>query len=276
MKIYVANKKSKIENIRKKYPTAEILDITSTSEYESARILSPFYPHGNIPIPGMNGRTAVCVEAIWQGLKVFVGYGVDYATFRNDTMENIKRSVRKYGNPLGHQYGNKLLNYRDARWMIYLPAYLYVLENVPSVRHTLEKIKNKLNEKDFVFLDYNTNCNVADYSKPLSHAGLVKLYLEGKYPKIEDRDKYEMENKTSTTYDNIDELICAIKSHPKYNDKKHCGYIAEIESMQKVDLERISALSGKTNNGWKTIIKDVQKPDFTKKSAQPIMGTLGI
>jgi hypothetical protein len=147
---------------------------------------------------------------------------------------------------------------------------------VPSVRHTLEKIKNKLNEKDFVFLDYNTNCNVADYSKPLSHAGLVKLYLEGKYPKIEDRDKYEMENKTSTTYDNIDELICAIKSHPKYNDKKHCGYIAEIESMQKVDLERISALSGKTNNGWKTIIKDVQKPDFTKKSAQPIMGTLGI
>ena len=276
MKIYVANKKSKIENIRKKYPTAEILDITSTSEYESARILSPFYPHGNIPIPGMNGRTAVCVEAIWQGLKVFVGYGVDYATFRNDTMENIKRSVRKYGNPLGHQYGNKLLNYRDARWMIYLPAYLHVLENVPSVRHTLEKIKNKLNEKDFVFLDYNTNCNVADYSKPLSHAGLVKLYLEGKYPKIEDRDKYEMENKTSTTYDNIDELIRAIKSHPKYNDKKHGGYIAEIESMQKIDLKRISALSGKTNNGWKTIIKDVQKPDFTKKSAQPIMGTLGI
>ena len=46
MKIYVANKKSKIENIRKKYPNASIFDITSTSEYEILRLLSPFYPHG--------------------------------------------------------------------------------------------------------------------------------------------------------------------------------------------------------------------------------------
>ena len=31
-------------------------------------------------------------------------------------------------------------------------------------------------------LDYNTNTDIRDISKPLSHAGLVKLYIEGNYP----------------------------------------------------------------------------------------------
>ena len=33
--------------------------------------LSPFYPHGGIPVPFSEGVTATCVEAVWQGLKVF-------------------------------------------------------------------------------------------------------------------------------------------------------------------------------------------------------------
>lgn len=32
-----------------------------------------------------------------------------------------------------------------------------------------------------MFLDYETNCDVRDLRPPLSHAGLVKLYLEGAY-----------------------------------------------------------------------------------------------
>ena len=91
MKIYVVNKKSKLENIIKKYPNADILDITSSSKYRNLRVLSPFYPHKNIPIPGMPSRTSTCVEAVWQGLKVFENCDVDYETFLNDTMKDIKR-----------------------------------------------------------------------------------------------------------------------------------------------------------------------------------------
>ena len=191
MEIYVANKKSKIETLHKKYPNASIFDITSTSDYPILRVLSPFYPHGNIPIPGMPDHKATCVEAVWQGLKVFETCGVDYSTFSNDTMKGLKRSVRKYGKPIGHQYGNQIINYSDARWMIYLPTYLYVLENVPCVQNTIRKIRQRLEEKDVVFLDYNTNCNIADYSKPLSHAGLVKLYIEGNYPTVANRPYFE-------------------------------------------------------------------------------------
>lgn len=262
--IFVANKKSKIENIRKKYPSAEILDITSTSPFSGARVLSPFYPHGNIPIPGMPEKKAACVEAVWQGLKVFEDYGVDFDTFRNDTMTDIKRTVRKFGRPLGHQYGKELLDYRDARWKIYLPSYLYVLQNVPSVVNTLVKIKAQLEKSDIVFLDYNTNCNIADYSKPLSHAGLVKLYLEGKYPRIEDREKFESENKTIVTYDTVNELVVAIQSHPKFTQKKYGKYIEEIKLTDEIDIQAVSELGKGKRDGWKTIIKDIQKPSFFK------------
>ena len=35
--------------------------------------LSPMWAHGGIPIPGIPGATADCVEGIWQGLKVIRG-----------------------------------------------------------------------------------------------------------------------------------------------------------------------------------------------------------
>ena len=184
--IVVANKKRKIEKIKEENPGAYILDVTSSSEQHEGKILSPFYPHGRIPIPGESKTvTATCVEAIWQGLKVFENEGIDLAMFRNDTMKNIKRTVRKFGKPLGHQYGvfsKELLGYEDAKRLIYIPAYKYVLENIPSVKRSLEKIRTILETRDIVLLDYNINPDNADKSKPLSHAELIKMYIEDRYP----------------------------------------------------------------------------------------------
>ncbi len=183
--IYVESKRRKIDKIKEDYPHADILDITSTTDKQYARLLSPFYPHGNIPIPFSPGYTSMSVEGIWQGLKVFENCGVDYSSFKNDTMKNIKRTVRKYGKPLGHQKGlnsTELLNYYDARMLIYLPTYRWVLDNIPRVKNIVERIKERSKVNDIVFLDYNKNINVKDLSSPLSHAGLVKLYIEGRYP----------------------------------------------------------------------------------------------
>lgn len=183
--IYVVNKKRKLEKVKEDFPNATILDITSTSNMRYAQILSPFYPHMNIPIPFTERLTATCVEAVWQGLKVFESVDVDFATFRNDTMRELKRTVRKYGIPKGHRkgaYGKELLGYFEARMLIYLPTYKWVLDNVPEVHHIVERIKEQSKIQDIVLLDYNTNIDFRDVSKPLSHAGLVKLYIEGNYP----------------------------------------------------------------------------------------------
>ena len=129
--IYVENKRRKLERIQAQYPNADILDITSASTAIYAQKLSPFYPHGGIPIPlESNGLTATCVEGIWQGLKVFEGEDVNFESFKNTTMKGLKRTVRTLGTPKGHRsgaFGTELLGYFDARMKIYLPSYLIVI-----------------------------------------------------------------------------------------------------------------------------------------------------
>lgn len=183
--IYVENKRREIERIKQQYPDADILDVTSTSQLRYAQLLSPFYPHCKIPIPYSCGYTSCCVEGIWQGLKVFESCGIDMNSFSNNTMVELKRTTRRYGHLLGHQKGvnsNVLLGYLEARMLIYLPSYKWVLENVPEVVEIIDRIKNRSTTRDIVFLDYNTNDNVENISKPLSHAALIKLYIEDRYP----------------------------------------------------------------------------------------------
>ena len=144
-----------------------------------------YLAHGNIPIPFSPGHYATCVEGIWQGLKVFESCGIDMDSFTNTTMSGLKRTVRRFGPPRGHQKGlnsTELLNYFDARMLIYLPTYKWVLDNVAEVHKVVMHIAERAKDHDIVFLDYNTNTEFRDTSTPISHAGLVKLYIEGKYP----------------------------------------------------------------------------------------------
>lgn len=180
--IAIESKRRKRENILKKYPNAIIADVTSQATDGLVR-LSPFYPHGGIPVPFSEGYTAMCVEAIWQGLKVFETADVDVNMFANDTMKNIKRTVRRFGKPLGHRKGVKgteLLGYIEARKQIYLPAYKWVLEN--KVANIIERLREASKTKTIVLLDYTTNCDIDNPKTPLSHAFLIKAYAEGLYP----------------------------------------------------------------------------------------------
>lgn len=179
--IVIANKKSKPENLRKKYgEDAIIIDVTSKAADDMVH-LSPFYPHGGIPVPFSPGCTSISVEGIWQGLKVFEHYGIDVQMFRNATMKNIKRTVRRFGKPLGHRKGvgsTELLNYIDARMLIYVPAYKWMLEN--KAQEQVKKLREWSENKTVILLDYNTNEDIANPSTPLSHAAMVKAYIEGR------------------------------------------------------------------------------------------------
>lgn len=181
--IIIESKRKKPATILKKYPGAVLADVTSGAKDEFVE-LSPFYPHYGIPVPFSEGYTATCVEAIWQGLKVFEGEDVDVDMFYNDTMKNIKRTVRRFGKPLGHRKGvngTELLGYVEARKQIYIPTYRWVLEN--KVADIIESLREICNQgKTIVLLDYTTNEDVENTRKPLSHAALIKAYIEGVYP----------------------------------------------------------------------------------------------
>lgn len=180
--IIIESKRKKPETILKKYPDAILADVTSGAKDGLVK-LSPFYPHGGIPVPFSEGYTATCVEAIWQGLKVFEGCDVDVEMFQNDTMKNIKRTVRRFGKPLGHRkgvHGTELLGYIEARKLIYIPTYKWVLEN--KVANIIDRLREASKTKTIVLLDYDTNADVENAKKPLSHASLIKAYVEGVYP----------------------------------------------------------------------------------------------
>ncbi len=180
--IIVESKRKKAATILKRYPDAILADVTSGAKDGLVK-LSPFYPHYGIPVPFSEGYTATCVEAIWQGLKVFESCDVDVEMFKNDTMKNIKRTVRRFGRPLGHRKGvdgTELLGYIEARKQIYIPTYKWVLEN--KVANIIERLREASKTKTIVLLDYDTNADVENAKKPLSHASLIKAYVEGIYP----------------------------------------------------------------------------------------------
>jgi hypothetical protein len=189
--IYIESKKKAIKNITKLYPNAIILDVTSKAKEPYVKI-SPFYPHGNIPVPFSEGYFASSVEGIWQGLKVFENDDVDISKFSVNSMKGLKRTIRKFGNPLGHRKGvngTELLDYITARRQIYLPSYAFLLEKcIPDL---IQKLKELAFKQDLVLLDFETNVDIDNPHKPLSHAGLVKRYLEKKYPELKDL-KFEL------------------------------------------------------------------------------------
>ena len=188
--IIIESKRKKAATILKKYPDAILADVTSGAKDGLVK-LSPFYPHGGIPVPFSEGYTATCVEAIWQGLKVFEGSDVDVSLFQNDTMKGLKRTVRRFGKPLGHRKGvngQELLGYIEARKQIYIPTYKWVLEN--KVANIIERLRAASDSgKTIVLLDYDTNADVEDAKKPLSHASLIKAYAERIYPYEETKNQ---------------------------------------------------------------------------------------
>ena len=174
--LYVESKRKKVENILKMYPNSEIIDVTSKGKLPYLK-LSPFYPIGNIPVPFFQGKFSESVEGIWQALKVFEEKDIDLTKLKIKSMKGIKRSVRVNGKILGHRKGENgmLLNYIEARKLIYLPSYYWVLKE--KLNEVIEQILYISQEKDIVFLDYTTNIEIENTKKPLSHAGVLIKYL---------------------------------------------------------------------------------------------------
>ena len=185
MTVVVESRRKKLGSVEKLWPGALILDVTSKGVEPWVRF-SPFFPHGGIPIPNSPGVAAQSVEGLWQGLKVFEREDIDPGKWAITNMSGIKRSGKSRGGVLGHRFGvgsKELLGYLEARQRIYLPAYRWVLEN--KLAEQVSDLRSRLTKQSLVLLDYETNGDVQDLSSPLSHAALVKYYLEDSWPLVE-------------------------------------------------------------------------------------------
>ena len=182
MTLVVANRRRAPAGLEREHPGALVLDLTSKGP-EPWVAFSPFYPHGDIPVPFTPGVTSQTVEGIWQALKVFESVGVDPSKLAVSSMKGIKRTFRRYGRVRGHREGlegERLLPYVEARRRIYLPSYRWVLEHkIPGL---IDDLRRLVRDRDVVLLDYTTNDDVDDPRTPLSHAALVRRHLEFNWP----------------------------------------------------------------------------------------------
>lgn len=174
--IYIHNVKKSKARLRKEYDNSEVINVSSKAELPYLK-LSPFYPHGDIPVPFSDGLTSESVEGVWQGLKVFNQSDVDTKKFIIRNMSGIKRPARFYGKPLGHRKGvnGDLIDYLEARKIIYVPTYLWMLKN--KTQDLISELYQKALETDIILLDYTTNEDLEDLSKPISHASLIKQMI---------------------------------------------------------------------------------------------------
>jgi hypothetical protein len=182
MPFVVVHRRTSPARLRIRWTTAVPIDVTSRGPEPWVRF-SPFFPHGGIPVPFSPGQVSMSVEGIWQALKVFERADVDPSKLSIITMRGIKRSARRYGRVLGHRAGltgNRLLSYAEARRLIYLPSYRWVLEN--RLQEEVEELRRLSLGQLVALLDYTTNCDVDQLSRPLSHACLVGLFIEGRWP----------------------------------------------------------------------------------------------
>ena len=104
MTLVVANRRRAPAGLEREHPGALVLDLTSKGP-EPWVAFSPFYPHGDIPVPFTPGVTSQTVEGIWQALKVFESVGVDPSKLVVSSMKGIKRTFRRYGRVRGHREG---------------------------------------------------------------------------------------------------------------------------------------------------------------------------
>ncbi|WP_144118565.1 DUF6939 family protein [Catellatospora sichuanensis] len=182
MQVHLVSKRRAAASIEAAYPEAVVVDVTSRGPQPWVR-LSPFFPHGDIPVPFTPGVTSRSVEGVWQALKVFLHADVDPGKLTVTAMRGLKRTTAAYGLPLGHRrglHGTVLLGYEHARREIYLPTYRHLLEGpaAPEVAQLRELAEGG----QVVLLDYTLNGDPADLRTSLSHAALLRRHLLGDWP----------------------------------------------------------------------------------------------
>ncbi len=186
--IHIVHRATKTSTLAQRYPNAAVIDVTSKGPQPWVKF-SPFYPHGNIPIPfayeADNVKTAQSVEGIWQGLKVFETADIDEIVMHLKNMRGLKRTQKRFGQTLGHRAGlngEKLLPYLEARRLIYLPSYRFVLQH--HLQTELQVLSDLAEAQTLILLDYETNADPHNPAKPLSHAALIRAELLGQWPDI--------------------------------------------------------------------------------------------
>ena len=151
------------------------------AEMARFRIFNPFHfdPGSFIPVPGTK-LSASSVESVWQGTKIIDGR-TDLAMFKQPPTkrpdERIRNSASYVYEDSKFLYGERVVDLVTARLVIYLPTYLYLLDQlVPDP--LIEEIGGKIRHGgDVVFYDWDTNFDIFNPHDSFSHSAILAAWF---------------------------------------------------------------------------------------------------
>jgi hypothetical protein len=155
--------------LRDQLPAGVVVYDVSTYGEHPFCTLSPMWPHGGIPVPGMPGTTSDSVEGIWQGLKVMGG--------KTAPRFFSGRGHKRRGKPLGHRYGDKLLGIVEAREKIYRVAYEWMLAHRADPALIAGFVDRAFAGTRQHFHDVSNNGSIGDPDEGWAHAAVLVQYL---------------------------------------------------------------------------------------------------
>lgn len=155
--------------LRKQLPaSAVVYDVSSYADHPYCT-LSPMWPHGGIPVPGMPGTTSDSVEGVWQGLKLIDGK----TSPRHFKGQGHKRG----GQPRGHQFGDKLLKLVEAREKIYRVTYEWMLDHRADPALLAGFMRAAFAGVVQHFHDLSSNGRIGNPDEGWAHAAVLVQYL---------------------------------------------------------------------------------------------------
>jgi hypothetical protein len=170
--------RSRVKKMKERELPANVLmiDVSSRSS-EGWNALSPFYDHGGIPVPGMPGATSRTVEGIWQGLKRFELVGEDLAMLATGKPKK-RRMGPSTGRILGHVYEGQTVNGAvEARHLIYVPAYTWMVEHCPKAKAKFEELVELARTHVVHVYDFEESGDI-NSPKPYAHAALLAQMIQ--------------------------------------------------------------------------------------------------
>lgn len=198
--------------------------------------LSPFHLYDSlIPVPGSD-LFSRSVEGIWQGLKRIAG--------QTETAQFKRQARKRRGKPQGHEYAYRLLDYDEAKALVYIPSYLFVLQNLET--ELVAGLRNAGAQVSVHDVSYQPDCLGP---RPISHAALLTDFLNGELqPYVQAQQSIEKlrECELKVLEGRIHELLPA----RPLTDYRACADLFEKESLMLLAIKKAQAKGDA--NGWIT------------------------
>ncbi|MFI5758511.1 DUF6939 family protein [Streptomyces sp. NPDC051569] len=146
--------------------------------------MNPFHhdPDWRIPVPGQPPHLSACsVESVWQALKLVDG-ATDLPMLTRPADKRPPEAERGEGfdyraTTLCH--AGRPAGLVDARYLIYLPAYLYALDQLVPEEVLAEIGEALAAGREVLFYDWDDNVDIEDAGSSFSHSAVLAAWFGG-------------------------------------------------------------------------------------------------